>query len=73
MGVRRWASEECGIPEEEVRGFRNPYLQTNPTVREVLHDNGFLFDSTLMENDVSISDSMHNRVWPCECMPPGWQ
>ncbi|EFN52371.1 hypothetical protein CHLNCDRAFT_138801 [Chlorella variabilis] len=64
MGVRRWASEECGIPEEEVRGFRNPYLQTNPTVREVLHDNGFLFDSTLMENDVSISDSMHNRVWP---------
>jgi hypothetical protein len=40
MRVKRWASEECGIPEEEIRGFRNPYLQTNPTVREVSGSSG---------------------------------
>lgn len=39
----------------------------NPT--QVLHENGFLYDSTLMENSNSITDSMSNRLWPCE-LPP---
>lgn len=26
--------QECGIPESDIRGFRNPYLKTNPVVRQ---------------------------------------
>ena len=34
----------CGIPEGDIVGFRAPYLDTNPDVREVLHEAGFLYD-----------------------------
>lgn len=35
---------ECGIPEEDVVGFRAPYLFTDDQLREVLHEQGFLYD-----------------------------
>jgi hypothetical protein len=35
---------ECGIPEEDVVGFRAPYLFTDEQLREVLHAQGFLYD-----------------------------
>ena len=31
-------------------GFRSPYLNTGPLVREVLSDNGFLCDSSVIED-----------------------
>ena len=43
-GAKRFLSEECGIPAADIRGFRNPYLKTNPLVRRALHEHGFLFD-----------------------------
>ncbi|PSC74519.1 Myb-related B isoform A [Micractinium conductrix] len=66
MGAKRFLSEECGIPAADIRGFRNPYLKTNPLVRRALHEHGFLFDSTLLEgpDTESISTSMANRAWP---------
>ena len=44
LGAKRFLSEECGIPEADIRGFRSPYLRTNPLVRQVLHEHGFLYD-----------------------------
>ncbi|KAL4431388.1 hypothetical protein ABPG75_006644 [Micractinium tetrahymenae] len=66
LGARSFLSQECGIPEADIRGFRNPYLKTNPVVRQVLYENGFLYDSTLMEgpDTESISSSMGARAWP---------
>jgi hypothetical protein len=42
-GARRMLAE-CGIPEEDVVGFRAPYLFTDEQLREVLHAQGFLYD-----------------------------
>lgn len=124
LGAKRFLADSCGIQESEIRGFRSPYLVTNPTgragvvsaarshsrccccrcclllapshgmplplpfacwprlasphrlistplcldaVRQVLFENGFLFDSTLLElgQSESVSTSFANRVWPC--------
>lgn len=35
LGAKRFLSQECGIPASDIRGFRNPYLVTNPLVRQV--------------------------------------
>ena len=35
LGARHYMSEECGIDSADIRGFRSPYLVTNPTVRQV--------------------------------------
>ncbi|KAL4448992.1 hypothetical protein ABPG77_007709 [Micractinium sp. CCAP 211/92] len=66
LGARSWLADDCGIPIEEIRGFRNPYLTTAPESRKVLYENGFLYDSTLIEgkNDGSLSNGMDERVWP---------
>ncbi|KAI7840372.1 hypothetical protein COHA_005916 [Chlorella ohadii] len=66
LGARRFLSDKCGIPADRIRGFRSPYLVTNPVVRKVLWENGFLFDSTLLEtgNSESVSKSFGERAWP---------
>ncbi|PRW56282.1 hypothetical protein C2E21_4979 [Chlorella sorokiniana] len=66
LGARRYLSDKCGIPADQIRGFRSPYLVTNPVVRKVLWENGFLFDSTLLEtgDSESISKSFGERAWP---------
>ncbi|EFN52368.1 hypothetical protein CHLNCDRAFT_138797 [Chlorella variabilis] len=57
---------ECGIPEQDVVGLRAPYLETKPEVRAILHENGFLYDSSLIEDGTgrSITWGMDGRVWP---------
>jgi hypothetical protein len=37
----------CGLPADEVAGFRTPYLADKPEVREVLAELGFRYDSTI--------------------------
>ncbi|KAL4422673.1 hypothetical protein ABPG75_008870 [Micractinium tetrahymenae] len=66
VDARNRLADECGIPIEDIRGFRNPYLQTAPESRKLLYENGFLYDSTLIEgrHDESLSNGMDERVWP---------
>lgn len=42
----------CAIPssQEDVVGLRTPYLDTDTAVREVLHQNGFLYEAALIED-----------------------
>ncbi|KAL4459141.1 hypothetical protein ABPG75_014006 [Micractinium tetrahymenae] len=55
----------CGVPKSAIKGFRQPFLSSNPTVRQVLYANGFLYDSTVLEcPDCGTSDGMSDRVWP---------
>ncbi|PSC74020.1 polysaccharide deacetylase [Micractinium conductrix] len=55
----------CGIPAKSIAGFRQPYLSSNPTVRQVLLENGFLYDSTILETpQTSLSSGQGARVWP---------
>lgn len=35
---------DCGVPAGDIVGFRAPYLDVDPAVREVLAASGFLYD-----------------------------
>ena len=68
MGVKSWLNKSCGIPLEEMVGFRSPFLVTNPEVRAVIYKNGLLYDSSIIEflspgNNPTTSDFSH-RLWP---------
>lgn len=41
------ASSPAGIPESEIVGFRAPDLKYNDAMLEVLHERGFLYDSSI--------------------------
>ncbi|KAL4421300.1 hypothetical protein ABPG75_010591 [Micractinium tetrahymenae] len=58
VGARQQLAE-CGIPEEAIVGVRTPFLRTNPTVRQIIHDSGFLYDSTQR-----IRGDPAARAWP---------
>ena len=40
-------SSPAGIPESEIVGFRAPDLKYNDAMLEVLHERGFLYDSSI--------------------------
>jgi LysM repeat protein/peptidoglycan/xylan/chitin deacetylase (PgdA/CDA1 family) len=67
MGVRDWLHSDCGIPLEDMRGFRSPYLVNNEPVRQVLAKNGFLYDSSINEfvgEDSPATKTFGQRLWP---------
>ncbi|KAL4514952.1 hypothetical protein Ndes2437A_g07022 [Nannochloris sp. 'desiccata'] len=45
-GPRDYLYEKCGLPEGSVKGYRAPYRNSNPRVREMLAGEGFTYDST---------------------------
>lgn len=56
----------CGVPEGDIVGARMPFLDEDATVRQVLAENGFLYDSSLVEDTLgsSVSQGFANRLWP---------
>ncbi|EFN54084.1 hypothetical protein CHLNCDRAFT_136205 [Chlorella variabilis] len=46
-GQRDWTVNECGIPADEVVGFRAPFFKTTDVLGQVLQDLGFMYDSSL--------------------------
>ncbi|KAI7844630.1 hypothetical protein COHA_001720 [Chlorella ohadii] len=66
VGLRDRLVKQCGIPRDDIVGFRAPYLDTDENVRKVLAANKFLYDSTLIEeiSGSSLSRGMGRRVWP---------
>ena len=55
----------CGIPEGAIQGFRVPFLDSDPAVRQLLHGAGFLYDSSLIEDGTwSVSRGFQARLWP---------
>lgn len=67
FGVRKWLNEECGIPLEDLVGFRAPYLVSNPQTRQAIFDEKLLYDSSMIQA-FSQGDPMSNqpgeRVFP---------
>lgn len=59
---------ECGIPESDIVGLRAPFLETDIAVRAKMYNNGFLYESSLIEptTGASISQGQGDRVWPFE-------
>lgn len=65
MGARDYLTTTCGLPTEDVTGFRSPYLINNPPIRAVLAKNGFLYDSSINEHwPMPTSASGASRLFP---------
>ena len=65
VGVRDFLVNRCGVPVEDVVGFRSPYLVHNPEYRKVLYNAGFLYDSSINEHwPMPTSPSGRERLWP---------
>jgi LysM repeat protein len=48
FGVRAWLNTSCGIPLEDLVGFRAPYLISNQKTRALLQKEGMLYDSSMI-------------------------
>ncbi len=48
FGVRTWLNIECGIPLEDLVGFRAPYLISNQITRDLLQKEGMMYDSSMI-------------------------
>lgn len=65
FGVRKWLTEECGIPSKDVRGQRNPYLLGDPEMRKYMVEAGYDYDTSLPEHyNSKSSPSAGRRAWP---------
>jgi hypothetical protein len=66
VGLRQWIIDECGIPAEDVVGWRSPYLVNNPKHRQSLVKGGYSYDSTINEHwpDQRLPNSEPNTVSP---------
>ncbi|EFN57642.1 hypothetical protein CHLNCDRAFT_142762 [Chlorella variabilis] len=67
FSVREYLNETCGIPLEDMVGFRAPLLVHNPAVRANLAAEGMLYDSSIIEfyaPDSTTSPNASTRLWP---------
>lgn len=63
-GEKRTLCKLCGIPSEEIVGFRAPFLKPNDNLFRVLSKRDFLYDSTFQEGLSGLSSSPTNMIWP---------
>eukprot|EP00566_Odontella_aurita_P014230 CAMPEP_0113554552 /NCGR_PEP_ID=MMETSP0015_2-20120614/16217_1 /TAXON_ID=2838 /ORGANISM="Odontella" /LENGTH=540 /DNA_ID=CAMNT_0000455715 /DNA_START=107 /DNA_END=1726 /DNA_ORIENTATION=- /assembly_acc=CAM_ASM_000160 len=74
-GARRWLSEGCGVPREEIRGFRAPNLHYSQDTFLRLKELGFLYDSSVTDSGDMGSDGGRENFWPYtmdDCGPTAW-
>lgn len=66
VGGRAALASKCGIPAADIVGWRQPYLQASPTVRQAVKAAGFWYDSTILESPdgESASRGTAARLWP---------
>ena len=65
-GVRKFLNETCGVPAEDLVGFRAPYLETDDAVRRAIYADGKIrYDSTFNNYyESKWSKDAANRLWP---------
>jgi len=67
FGVRKWLNKECGIPLEDLVGYRTPYLVNNPQTRQAMFDEKLLYDSSMIQafsKGAPMSTQPGQRVFP---------
>lgn len=62
-GAVDWLNETCGVPREELRGFRTPGLGFTQDTFENLAELGMLYDSSIADHQLG-SDSGRQHWWP---------
>ena len=63
-GAKRTLSRLCGIPAEDIVGFRAPFLAPNDHVFRVLSERQFLYDASIIERVSGLSTSPSHLIWP---------
>lgn len=63
-GERRTLARLCGIPAEEIVGFRAPSLRPNDHAFRVIFERQFLYDSSFPEYLSGLSTAPTNMLWP---------
>jgi peptidoglycan/xylan/chitin deacetylase (PgdA/CDA1 family) len=76
LGVRDLVNSKCGIPFEDMKGFRAPYLETNENVRKILYEDDYIeYDSSYnpyrrsmapftMDSGLVKNSSLSSESWP---------
>lgn len=64
IGAKNYLVNECGIPPEEIRGFRSPNLSYIQETLDSLNSLGFLYDSTIGPVDYLESNYGRENIWP---------
>ena len=63
-GCRKTLSRLAQIPEEEIIGFRAPYLYYNDNSFQILSEQGFSYDSSIAEKPGYLSSNAASLIWP---------
>jgi peptidoglycan/xylan/chitin deacetylase (PgdA/CDA1 family) len=63
-GAKRTLNLLAGIPEDEIVGFRAPFLALNNDTFRVLAEREFLYDASILEHLSGLSTSPGNLLWP---------
>lgn len=64
LGCRKTISELCGIPLDEIVGFRAPHLSFNNGSFQALFDAGMLYDASVPEDPGHLSPDASHEIWP---------
>ncbi len=64
VGAREALSNIAEIPLADVVGFRAPFLQHSDLSTAVLHEEGFLYDSSIAEAPGLLSNNAAEFIWP---------
>ena len=67
LGVRQWLNQTCGIPLEDLVGYRVPYLVHNPEVRQIMYEAGLMYDASMISvfsEDSQVENRPGQRVFP---------
>jgi peptidoglycan/xylan/chitin deacetylase (PgdA/CDA1 family) len=58
LRAKTWLSDNCGVPFDEMRGFRTPYLQHSQNTFDSLHELGVLYDTSITEQEPATTNFM---------------
>ncbi|GAX23484.1 hypothetical protein FisN_14Hh346 [Fistulifera solaris] len=64
QGAVDWLADNCGVPPQEMRGFRTPFLNWDDSTLQNLHQLGFLYDSSIGPTDHIANNQGADHTWP---------
>ena len=64
VGCRRTLARLAAIPQEDIRGFRAPFLEFNGESFQILHEQGLTYDTSITEQPGVLSESIGRMIWP---------
>lgn len=64
LGVRDMLYENCGVPYEDMIGFRPPYLEINENVRNVLANDPNIQWSSDFNHQYEVETLNNTQMWP---------